>query len=151
MRCMETFYGHVKTLERFFSYGPDGQLKFEPFNIDYGTVHPTSGPGTDKDDVELVLNDGEFFQVWDHHRNYPGGNFLDYRAAYAKARTCGDHGIARIYLVTQDGFQNVTALDANGTTVIMGRDTKWRTISLPKRVRFINRPATGPGAQPRGV
>ncbi|HEX9226643.1 MAG TPA: hypothetical protein VF885_08285 [Arthrobacter sp.] len=141
---MEIFYGRVRTLERFFSYGPDGTLRFEPFNIAYGTVHPASGPGTDKDDVELVLNDGEFFQVWDHIRSYPAGNFLDYRAAYAKARTCGDHGIARIVIVTPDGFQNVTAQAADGTAVIMGRDTQWQTASLPSRVRFLNRPATDP-------
>jgi hypothetical protein len=148
---MEIFYGRVNTLEQFFSYGPDGKLRFEPFNISYGTVHPTSGPGTGKDDVELVLNEGEFFQVWDHNRGYPAGNFLDYRAAYAKARTCGDHGIANIVIVTQDGFLNVTALDANGTAVIMGRDTKWRTISLPSRVRFLNRPSTDPAAAPDDV
>jgi hypothetical protein len=146
---METFYGHVRTLEQFFSYGPDGQLKFEPFNIAYGTVHPSSGPGDGKDSVELVLNDGEFFQFWDYNNGYvghPSENYLDYCAAYGSARTGGDHGMARIYIKAQDGYQDVTALAADGTSVIVGRDTKWKTISIQDRIRFLNRPATDPAA-----
>jgi len=145
MADMETFYGHVNTLERFFSYGPDGQLKFEPFNIAYGTVHLTAGPGTGINDVELVLNDGEFFQVRAFYRASDGGNFLDYRDAYKKALASGEYrSIAEIVIVTQGASTDVTAQAADGTTVIMGHDTTWRNISLAKRIRFINRPATGP-------
>ncbi|WP_230854509.1 hypothetical protein [Arthrobacter terrae] len=143
---METFYGNVSTLERFFSYGPDGQLQFEPFNDAYGAVHPDSGPGTGENDVELVLNDGEFFQVRGFYRASDGGNFLNYRDAYRKAMGSGEQGsLAKIVIVAQDGSTNVTAQAADGTTVIMGHNTTWRTISLPRRIRFLNRPATRPG------
>lgn len=142
---METIYGHVNTLERFFSYGPDGQLKFEPFNNAYGAVHPDAGPGTGINDVELVLNDGEYFQVRGFYRASDGGNFLHYRDAYRKAIGSGEQGsLADIVIVAPNGFQNVTALDADGKAVIMGRNTVWRTISLPGRIRFLNRPATNP-------
>ncbi|HEX9089543.1 MAG TPA: hypothetical protein VF867_18780 [Arthrobacter sp.] len=144
---MEIFYGQVRTLEQFFSYGPDGRLKFKPFNIAYGTVHPTAGPGTGIDDVELLLNDGEFFQFWDYNDGYtghPSENFLDYRHAYGSARTAGDYGAAQIYIIGPDGFEDVTALTADGTKVIMGQNTKWRRTSIQERIRFINRPATGP-------
>lgn len=148
MTCMEIFYGHVRTLERFFSYGPDGKLLFEPFNDAYGTVHPDSGPGTGKDDVELVLKDGEYFHVWDTTSGIGRRsevNFLDYRDAYKKALTCGEYGsIARITIVTQDGYDNVTAQASDGTSVIMGRNTRWRTISIQRRIHFLNRPATRP-------
>ncbi|WP_139187270.1 hypothetical protein [Pseudarthrobacter chlorophenolicus] len=144
---MEIFYGHVRTLEMFFSYDPDGKLLFKPFNDAYGTVHPDIGPGTGKDDVELVLNDGEYFHVWDTTMFRIGErsevNFLHYRDAYRKALTCGEQGsIARITIVAPDGYTDVTALAADGTTVVMGRNTKWRTISIPERIRFLNRPAT---------
>ncbi|WP_427019356.1 hypothetical protein ACQCSX_21940 (plasmid) [Pseudarthrobacter sp. P1] len=147
---METFYGHVNTLEQFFSYGPDCALRFEPFNDAYGTVHPDSAPGTGKYDVELILNDGEYFQVQDASGDVSrrrGGNFLDYRDAYKAALTCGEYGgIARITIRVPAGTENVTALAADGTAVIMGRDTKWRSVYLPERIRFLNRPATDPEA-----
>jgi hypothetical protein len=143
---METFYGHVRTLEMFFSYGPDSKLKFEPFNNAYGIVHPGAGPGTGKDDVELVLNDGEFFQVSGFYRASDGGNFLDYRDAYRKALGSGEQGsIADIVIVAPADPTTVTAQAADGTAVIMGQNTQWRTTSLPRKVRFINRPATDPG------
>lgn len=151
---METFYGHVRTLEQFFSYGTDGKLKFEPFNTAYGTVHPRTGPGTGKDDVELVLNDGEFFQFWDYNggnTGHPSVNFLDYRAAYQSARTAGDYGEARIYIIGPDGFEDVTALTADGTKVVMGQNTRWRRTSIQERIRFLNRPATDPDARPQDV
>lgn len=144
MSAMEIFYGHVRTLEMFFSYGPDGKLLFKPFNDAYGTVHPGNGPGTGKDDVELVLNDGEYFQVWDVTRRIgerPEVNFLDYRDAYRKALTCGEQGsIARITIIGHDGFVNVAAQASDGTSVVMGRNTKWRTTSIPERIHFLNRP-----------
>jgi hypothetical protein len=145
MAGMETFYGHVNTLEMFFSYGPDGTLTFEPFNVAYGSVHPNGGPGTGINDVELVLNDGEFFEVRGFYRFGDGGNFLNYRDAYRKALGSGEQGsLAEIVIVTQGPSINVTALDPDGTAVIMGRTTGWRTIPLSRRVRFLNRPATGP-------
>ncbi len=129
---MEIFYGHVNTLERFVSYSPDGKLLFEPWNDAYGAVHPDSGPGTGENDVELVLNDGEFFHVSDFYRAGGGRNFLNYRDAYRKAIGSGEQGsLASIVIVAQDGSTNVTAQAADGTTVIMGHDTTWRTISLP--------------------
>lgn len=141
---METFYGHVKTLEMFFSHDTDGKLLFKPFNDAYGTVHPDSRPGTGKDDVELVLNDGEYFHVWDTTPFRIGQksevNFLDYRDAYRKARTCGEQGsIARIVIMAPDGHTDVTAQAFDGTTVVMGRNTKWRTTSIQERIRFLNR------------
>jgi hypothetical protein len=149
MTDMETFYGHVRTLERFFSYGPDGKLKFDPFNTAYGMVHPQAGPGTDKDDVELVLNDGEYFRVSGFYRASDGGNFLDYRDAYRKALGSGEQGsTADIVIVAPADPTNVTAQAADGTEVIMGHNTHWRTISLPRRVRFLNRPATKPAGTP---
>lgn len=142
---METFYGHVNTLERFFSYGPDGKLKFEPFNNAYGAVHPDAGPGTGINDVELVLNDGEFFQVRGFYSASDGGNFLNYRDAYKKAIGNGEQGsLADIVIVVPAEPTNVTALDADGTEVVMGHNTHWRTISLPRRVRFPNRPSAQP-------
>lgn len=152
MRCMETFYGHVRTLEMFFSYGPDGKLKFEPFNNAYGAVHPDAGPGTGLNDVELVLNDGEFFQVHGYYRASDGGNFLNYRDAYRKAIGSGEQGsLADIVIVAPADSTSVTAQAADGTAVIMGQNTHWRSISLPRRVRFLNRPATDPGVQPEDV
>jgi hypothetical protein len=145
MTGMETFYGRVNTLEMFFSYGPDGTLKFEPFNSAYGMVHPMLGPGTGINDVELVLNDGEYFRVSGFYRASDGGNFLNYRDAYRKALGSGEQGsIADIVIVAPAPPTKVTALDADGTEVLMGHNTAWRTISLPRRVRFINRPATAP-------
>lgn len=142
---METFYGRVNTLEMFFSYGPDGKLQFKPFNTAYGTVHPTAGPGTDINDVELVLNDGEYFQVSGFYRASDGGNFLDYRDAYRKALGSGEQGsTADIVIVAPAEPRNVTAQAADGTTVIMGQNTQWRTVRLPERVRFHNRPDTAP-------
>lgn len=44
------------------------------------------------------------------------------------------------------GFEDVTALAADGTTVIMGQNTKWRRTSIQERITFINRPATDPDA-----
>lgn len=149
---METFYGRVNTLEMFFSYGPDGKLKFKPFNTAYGTVHPSAGPGADINDVELVLNDGEYFQVTGFYRASDGGNFLDYRDAYRKALGSGEQGsIADIVIVAPAEPRNVTAQAADGTTVIMGQDTQWRMVRLPERVRFLNRPATDPEAQREDV
>lgn len=149
---METFYGHVRTLEMFFSYGPDGKLKFEPFNNAYGIVHPGAGPGTGKDDVELVLNDGEFFQVSGFYRASDGGNFLNYRDAYRKALGSGEQGsIADIVIVAPAASTNVTAQAADGTAVIMGHNTHWRSIRLHGRVRFLNRPATDPASQTEDV
>ncbi len=145
MTGMETFYGHVNTLEMFFSYGADGKLKFEPFNNAYGAVHPDAGPGTGINDVELVLNDGEFFQVHGFYRAGDGGNFLNYRDAYRKAIGSGEQGsLADIVIVAPADPRIVTALSADGTEVVMGHNTQWRTISLPRRVRFLNRPATAP-------
>ncbi|MET4143841.1 hypothetical protein [Arthrobacter sp. UYCo732] len=144
---METTYGHVNTLEMFFSYGPDGKLKFEPFNNAYGAVHPDAGPGTGINDVELVLNDGEFFQVHGFYRASDSGNFLNYRDAYRKARGGGEQGsLADIVIVAPAESTKVTAVDADGTEVVMGYNTQWRTISLSRRVRFPNRPATNPDA-----
>ena len=144
METMQTFYGHVRTLEMFFSHDEDGHLLFKPFNDAYGTVHPDSGPGTGKDDVELVLNDGEYFHVWDTTMFRIGQksqvNFLDYRDAYRKALTCGEQGsIARISIMVQDGYDDVTAQAFDGTTVVVGQNPRWRTINIPSRIRFLNR------------
>ncbi|MFB9713962.1 hypothetical protein [Arthrobacter methylotrophus] len=145
MTGMETFYGHVNTLEMFFSYGPDRELKFAPFNNAYGAVHPDAGPGTGINDVELVLNDGEYFQVSGFYRASDGGNFLNYRDAYRKAIGGGEQGsLADIVIVAPADPRIVTALAADGTEVVTGHNTQWRTISLPRRVRFLNRPATDP-------
>jgi hypothetical protein len=149
---METFYGRVNTLEMFFSYGADGKLKFAPFNTAYGMVHPSTEPGTDINDVELVLNDGEFFEVRGFYSAADGGNFLNYRDAYRKALGSGEQGsIADIVIIAPADPTNVTAQAADGTTVIMGRNTHWRSIRLHERVRFLNRPATDPGAGPKDV
>lgn len=144
METMQTFYGHVRTLEMFFSHDEDGQLLFKPFNDAYGTVHPGRGPVTGKDDVELVLHDGEYFYVWDTTPLRFGQksqvNFLDYRDAYRKALTCGEQGsIARISIMAPDGYDDVTAQAFDGTTVVMGRTARWRTIDIPSRIRFLNR------------
>lgn len=145
MSAMETFYGRVHTLEMFFSYGPDGKLQFKPFNTAYGVVHPSDGPGNDINDVELVLNDGEYFQVHGFYRASDGGNFLNYRDAYRKALGNGEQGsIADIVIVAPAEPRIVTALAADGTEVVMGQNTQWRTVRLPERVHFINRPATDP-------
>ncbi|WP_422759212.1 hypothetical protein [Paenarthrobacter sp. C1] len=142
---METFYGRVHTLEMFFSYDADGKLEFKPFNTAYGMVHPSEGPGADLNDVELVLNDGEYFQVHGFYRASDGGNFLNYGDAYRKALGSGEQGsIADIVIVAPAEPRVVTALAADGTEVVMGQNTQWRTVRLPERVRFINRPATGP-------
>jgi hypothetical protein len=152
MTDMETFYGHVRTLEMFFSYGPDGKLKFSPFNTAYGMVHPSAGPGTDINDVELVLNDGEFFKVSGFYRASDGGNFLNYRDAYRKALGSGEQGsIADIVIMAPADPTTVTAQAADGTDVIMGQNTHWRSIRLHERVRFLNRPATDPAATPDDV
>lgn len=93
---METFHGHVNTLEQFFSYGADGKLVFAPWNTNYGTVRADRELGTGKDDVEFVLEDGEFFQVREDIDKSegrmgakPAGNFLDYPAAYRHAHGRG--------------------------------------------------------------
>lgn len=151
----ETFYGHVSTLEMFFSYGADGELVFSPWNVNYGTVHPAREPGTGKDDVEFTLEDGEFLQVCEdidmtegRMGTKPAGNFLDYPAAYRHARGRGAQGsIADIVIISPAGIRNVTALKADGTEVIMGHDTTWRTKSLQSRLRFPNRPATDPALE----
>lgn len=149
---MENFYGRVNTLEMFFSYGADGKLKFAPFNTAYGMVHPSAGPGADKNDVELVLNDGEFFQVSGFYSASDGGNFLDYRDAYRKGLGSGEQGsIADIVIIAPANPTNVTAQAPDGTTVIMGQNTQWRSIRLHERVRFPNRPASDPDAGPVDV
>lgn len=152
MTGMETFYGHVNTLEQFFSYGPDGKLAFSPFNTNYGTVHPDREPGTGKNAVEFTLEDGEFFQVREdidksegRGGTNPAGNFLDYPAAYRHAHGRGAQGsIAAIVIMTPAGTENVTALQVDGTTVIMAHNTKWQATSLQRRLHFPNRPATKP-------
>lgn len=145
---MQTFYGHVNTLERFFSYdGPGGTLRFSPWNNAYGAVHPDPVPGTGENDVELILNDGEFFQVLysTYSRASGPGKFLDYRAAYREAVGNGEDGtIANIRIVAEDGCEDVTALAADGTAVVMGHNVKWRSTSLQSRIRFLNRPAVMP-------
>ncbi len=155
MRGMKTFYGHVREpLDQFFSYAPDGKLEFKPFNDSYAAVHPDAGPGTGENDVEFVLNDGEYFQVWDRNNGYVGYavNFLDYWDAYRKARTCGEYGgIARISICHPDGTENVTALDADGNKVIMDTRTRWGSIDVHRRARFLNRPDRPADTSPQDV
>lgn len=80
------FYGHVNTLEQFFSYGPDGQLRYRPWNRNYSTVHPDREPGTDMNSVAFTIRGGEYFQVMEELDKSegrggvrPAGNFMDDR------------------------------------------------------------------------
>lgn len=100
----------------------------------------------------FTLEDGEFFQVREdidksegRMGTKPAGNFFDYAAAYRHAHGRGAQGsIAEIVIVSPNGLEHVTALSADGTAVIMGHNTIWRTSSLQGRLRFPNRPATDP-------
>lgn len=148
------FFGHVNTLEQFFSYGPDGKLVFDPWNTAYGTVHPDTKLGSSKNAVVFTLESGEFFQVRgdiDMSEGRGGtraaGNFLDYPAAYNHAKGRGAQGsIAEIVIMSPAGIDDITALRADGTLKVVDRVTRWRSVSLKRRVRFPNRPAITPDA-----
>lgn len=152
MMAMTIFHGVVRTLETFFSYDKDGNLKFKPFNTAYAAVHPTSGPSDDPNAVTLELVEGEYFEVREEIDKTegrlgtrPGGNFLHYPDAYRVAKGAGAYGSpAAIYIKSPDGYQDITAARADGTAQVMGKTPKWKTTSLPERVIFYNRPATRP-------
>lgn len=60
----------------------------------------------------------------------------------------GAHGsIAEIVIMSPDGIDEAAALRADGTLKVVDRCTRWRTVSLTRRVRFPNRPATNPVAE----
>jgi hypothetical protein len=149
---MTIFHGTVNTLERFFSY-KDGTLRFSPFNTAYGTVHPSNGPSDDINAVTLEVGEDEYFEVQEEidktegrRGRRPGGNFLHYPDAYKAAKGLGVYGSpAEIYIQSPDGFQDVTARRADGTTKVVGRIPRWKSTRLSERIVFYNRPATKPG------
>ncbi|QOD06024.1 hypothetical protein [Pseudarthrobacter sp. BIM B-2242] len=159
---MKTFRGHVQAPEYMFST-EDGKTVFRPINDHYATVRPGDaaprstpfGTGLaglrspDPVSVEFDRNDGEFFQVREEidksegrMGTKPAGNFLDYAAAYtAAAGKNAQGGRGAIVIMSPSGHDDITAVDANGETVLIEPRTRWSGIDLSSRLRFPDRDA----------
>lgn len=157
---MKTFHGHVKAPARMFST-ENGVTVFRPINDHYAIVHPGSAApraaGTDTGlsglrapdpvNVEFDLNDGEFFQVREEidksegrMGTKPAGNFLDYAAAVrAAVGKNAQGGLGAIVIMTPSGREDITAVDADGETVLIEARTRWAARSLASRLRFPDR------------
>lgn len=154
---MKTFRGYVQAPARMFST-ESGVTVFRPINDHYATVHPgTPAPRPAGHDtglsglrpldpviVEFDLNDGEFFQVQEEidksegrMGTRPAGNFLDYAAAVRAAVGKNAQGaLGAIVIMTPCGTEDITALDADGQTVLIESRTRWAAKSLAGRLRF---------------
>lgn len=90
--------------------------------------------------VPLRMN--EFFKVEDtrypddpYSREEPQ-HFLIYEQAYQAAKGLGPHGtLGDITVIAPGEFQEVTALDRNGSPVSMGLIPTWRPVSLLDRIK----------------
>ncbi|HEX9227565.1 MAG TPA: hypothetical protein VF885_13055 [Arthrobacter sp.] len=158
---MTTFYGYVQAPASMFSTGDDGATVFSPINDYYGTVYPgdaadrpapyrtrLSGLSTpDPVSVEFDLNDGEFFQVREEidktegrMGTRPAGNFLDYTAAYRAAAGKNAQGArGAIVIKYPSGRDDITAIGADGETVLIETRTRWSGAGIESRLRFPNR------------
>lgn len=144
---MKTFYGYVQAPANMFSTGEDGATVFSPINDYYAIVRPGEGPGTSALSVEFDLNDGEFFQVREEidkcegrRGTRPAGNFLDYAAAYRAADgKNAQGGRGAIVIMSPSGHDDITALDADGETVLIEPRSRWSGVDLASRLRFPNR------------
>lgn len=160
---MTTFNGYVQAPASMFSTGDDGRTVFSPINDHYGTVYPgdaadrptpyrtgLSGLSTpDPASVEFDLNDGEFFQVREEidksegrMGTRPAGNFLDYTDAFrAAAGKNAQGGRGAIVIMTPSGHDDITAIGADGETVLIEPRTRRSGVDLANRLRFPNRDA----------
>jgi hypothetical protein len=66
------------------------------------------------------------------------GNFLDYSAAFrAAAGKNVQGGRGRILIMSPAGTDVITALEADGQTVVIESRTSWRTNDLASRLRLL--------------
>jgi hypothetical protein len=136
---------------------------FRPFNDYYGTVYPGDAPVRPAREqnglsglsappargVEFDLHDGEFFQVREEIDKSEGrmgtraaGNFLDYPTAFrAAAGKNAQGGRGRIDIMSPAGHEDITAVDADGETILIESRTRWTTIRLSSRLRLQDRDA----------
>ena len=162
MRTMTTFHGYVQAPASQFRI-EDGVTVFRPFNDHYGTVYPGPAPipraeepgwlsGLSKPparNVEFDLNDGEYFQVREEidksegrMGTKPAGNFLDYPTAFrAAAGKNAQGGLGAIVIMSPSGREDITAVGADGETVLIETRTRWSGIDLSSRLRFPDRDA----------
>lgn len=155
---MTTFYGYVQAPASQFKI-VDGKTVFRPFNDHYATVRPGEAPpqpawagglsglsAPPAVSVEFDLNDGEFFQVREEidksegrMGTRPAGNFLDYTAAFrAAAGKNAQGGRGAIVIMSPAGSDDITAVDADGQTVLIEQRSAWRMVSLASRLSFPN-------------
>jgi hypothetical protein len=122
----------------------DGDV-FRPINTSYGIFHPTVTLGFGKLDAYLPpLEYGEYFQVREEFDKSEGrrgtgaaGNFLVYADAYAAAAGLGVQGSrAEVVIVSPAGFQEVTALAADGTKVTVATIPQFQTVRIASRLVF---------------
>lgn len=159
---MKTFHGYVQAPASQFRI-EDGKTVFQPINDYYGAVHPGSAPAPrpeeqswlsglstpDGRNVEFDLNDGEYFQVREEIDKSEGrrgtkaaGNFLDYPTAFrAAAGKNVQGGRGQIVIMTPAGSEDITATEADGTTVIIEARTRRSPVDLASRLRFTDQEA----------
>lgn len=159
MAAMKTFHGYVQAPDSQFR-SEDGETVFRPINDYYGTVHPGPAPVPRAEEqtwlsglrtpaarkVEFELNDGEYFQVREEidksegrMGTKPAGNFLDYPAAYAAAAgKNAQGGRGAIVIMSPAGTEDITATDANGTSVVIESRIRWHAVGLATRLRFLD-------------
>lgn len=141
------FFGHVNSLEQFFSHDEDGKLRYKPWNTYYSTVHPDTEPGTGPDAVSFEIGPKEYFTVFEEIDKSEGrmgtrraGNFLDYPMAYQAARGRGvQGGMGEIEIVSPDGVQEITVMQADRSLKVIDRVNTWKTTRLVDRLQFLNR------------
>jgi hypothetical protein len=164
MGRMKTFHGYVQAPASQFRI-EDGTTLFRPFNDYYGTVYPGAAPvpraekqswlsglsTPDGRNVEFDLNDGEYFHVREEIDKSEGrmgtkaaGDFLDYPTAFrAAAGKNVQGGRGAIVIMSPAGTEDITAVDADGTTVVIESRTLWRAIDLASLLRFTDTDAAG--------
>lgn len=99
-------------------------------------------PPRPSEEFTVPLRASEFFKVEDtrypddpHSREEPQ-HFLIYEQAYQAAKGLGPHGtLGGITVMAPGRFQEVTALDRNGSAVSMGFIPTWRPVSLLDRIQ----------------